>query len=109
VLAVPGLDGVIRSQVQHHREHVSYVFSGSEPSLLRDLFAERARPLYSQALPVRLGRIDPSIRAEPELEATWRALRTVPTAICPLVLQAVRAIMQRHPGGGTSDPQDQRY
>lgn len=64
VLAVPGLDGVIRSHVQHHQEHVSYVFSGSEPSLMRELFAERARPLYSQALPVRLGRIDPSILAE---------------------------------------------
>jgi len=64
VLAVPGLDGVIRSHVQHHQEHVSYVFSGSEPSLLRELFAQRARPLYSQALPVRLGRIDSTILAE---------------------------------------------
>ncbi len=64
VLAVPGLDGVIRSHVQHHQEHVSYVFSGSEPSLLRELFAQRARPLYSQALPVRLGRIEPSTLAE---------------------------------------------
>jgi len=63
VLAVPGLDGVIRSHVQHHPEHVSYVFSGSEPSLLRELFAQRARPLYSQALPVRLGRIEPSTLA----------------------------------------------
>ena len=51
VLAVPGLDGVIRSHVQHHQEHVSYVFSGSEPSLLRELFAERARPLYSRRCP----------------------------------------------------------
>jgi hypothetical protein len=64
VLAVPGLDGVIRSHVQHHQEHVSYVFSGSEPSLLRELFPQRARPLYSQALPVRLGRIDPTTLAE---------------------------------------------
>ena len=31
---------------------------------MRELFAERARPLYSQALPVRLGRIDPSVLAE---------------------------------------------
>jgi len=59
VLSVPGLDGIIRSHVQHHAEDVSYVFSGSEPSLLRSLFADRARPLYSQAKPLRLGRIAP--------------------------------------------------
>lgn len=59
VLAVPGLDGIIRSHVQHHAEHVSYVFSGSEPSLLRSLFTDRARPLYAQAKPMRLGAIAP--------------------------------------------------
>lgn len=61
VLAVSGLDGLLRSHVQHHAEHVSYVFSGSEPSLLRSLFAERGRPLYAQAKPLRLG----PIAAEP--------------------------------------------
>jgi uncharacterized protein len=64
VLAVSGLDGLIRSHVQHHQQHVTYVFAGSEPSLLRELFSDRARPLYSQALPVRLGRIHPPILAQ---------------------------------------------
>jgi uncharacterized protein len=58
VLAVPDLDGLLRSHIQHHRERVTYVFAGSEPSLLRELFGDRARPLYGQAHPLTLGRID---------------------------------------------------
>jgi len=57
VLAVPGLDGLLRSHIQHHRENVTYVFAGSEPSMLRELFSDRSRPLYGQAHPFRLGRI----------------------------------------------------
>jgi len=60
VLAVPGLDGLLRSHLQHHVDRVSYVFAGSEPSLLRQLFASRSRPLFAQAKPYRLGRIAPS-------------------------------------------------
>lgn len=59
VLAVPGLDGLLRSRIQHQADQVSYVFAGSEPSLLRELFAERSRPLFAQAKPYRLGRIAP--------------------------------------------------
>ena len=33
VLSVPGLDGLLRSHIQHHAEHVTYVFAGSEPSM----------------------------------------------------------------------------
>ena len=53
-----GLDGVLRSHIQHHSD-VSYVFAASEPSLLRMLFEDRARPLYGQAERVRLERLDP--------------------------------------------------
>ncbi len=51
------MDGVFRSHIQHHSE-VSYLFAGSEPSLLRALFEDRARPLYGQAEQLRLGRLD---------------------------------------------------
>ena len=57
VLAVPGLDGLLRSHIQHHRANVTYVFAGSEPSMLQELFSHRSRPLYGQAHPFRLGRI----------------------------------------------------
>ena len=64
VLSVPGLDGLLRSHIQHHAELVTYVFSGSEPSLLSSLFADRARPLYAQAKPMRLGPIAPELLAD---------------------------------------------
>jgi hypothetical protein len=51
-----GLDGVFRSHIQHQTD-VSYIFAGSEPSLLRVLFEDRARPLYGQAERLRLGRL----------------------------------------------------
>ena len=55
LIALAGMDGVFRSHLQHHGDAASYIFSGSEPSLLRALFEDRARPLYGQAEPVRLG------------------------------------------------------
>lgn len=57
LIALEGMDGVFRSHIQHHSE-VSYIFAGSEPSLLRTLFEDRARPLYGQAARLRLGRLD---------------------------------------------------
>ena len=56
LIDLKGLDGVFRSHLQHH-ERVSYVFCGSEPSLLRSLFEDRARPLFGQAEQMRLGRL----------------------------------------------------
>lgn len=50
-----GLDGLVRSRIQHHGEAASYVFAGSQTSLLRELFASRERPLYGQAQPIELG------------------------------------------------------
>ncbi len=57
LIAMKGLDGVFRSHLQHHAQ-VSYVFSGSEPSLLRALFEDRSRPFYGQARPIRLQRLE---------------------------------------------------
>lgn len=49
-----GLDGLVRSRIQHHGDAASYVFAGSQSSLLRELFADRERPLYGQAQPIEL-------------------------------------------------------
>ncbi|MGO9247298.1 MAG: AAA family ATPase [Solirubrobacteraceae bacterium] len=57
LIALKGLDGVFRSHLQHHAQ-VSYIFSGSEPSLLQALFEDRSRPFYGQARPIRLQRLD---------------------------------------------------
>jgi hypothetical protein len=54
---IEGLDGLIRSHIQHHGEVASYVFAGSEPALMRLLFETKDRPLYGSAVPMRLGRL----------------------------------------------------
>jgi AAA+ ATPase superfamily predicted ATPase len=57
IIDVPGLDGLLRSRIQYHGEAAAYVFAGSEPTLLGALFNDRSRPLYGQAVPLRLGRL----------------------------------------------------
>jgi uncharacterized protein len=54
---IDGLDGLLRSHIQHHGEVASYVFAGSEPGLMRLLFETKDRPLYGSAVPMRLGRL----------------------------------------------------
>jgi len=54
---VPDLDGLLRSHIQYHGEVASYVFAGSEPGLMRQLFEDRDRPLYGSAVPMRLQRL----------------------------------------------------
>jgi hypothetical protein len=49
-----GVDGLIRSRIQHHRDAASYVFAGSHPGLMAELFGTRERPLYGQSRPVVL-------------------------------------------------------
>ncbi|MHB8294606.1 MAG: AAA family ATPase [Acidimicrobiales bacterium] len=58
LMRVEGAEAVIWSHVQHQREVASYVFAGSEVSLLRAVFGDRARPFYEQAEPFRLGLLD---------------------------------------------------
>jgi hypothetical protein len=53
--ASPALDGLIRSRIQHHDVQASYVFAGSHPGLMRELFASRERPFFQQARDVPLG------------------------------------------------------
>jgi hypothetical protein len=77
VADVPGLDGLLRSRIQHHGEAGTYLFAGSEVSLLAALFNDRSRPLYGQSRPLRLGRLPagetiPAIAAR--FEATGRTI-----------------------------------
>src|SRR5919202_952917 len=54
---VPDLDGLIRSHIQYQGDVASYVFAGSEPGLMKQLFENKDRPLYGSAVPLRLGRL----------------------------------------------------
>lgn len=49
------LDGVLRSHLQHHGSAASYLFAGSQPSLMGALFRDRTRPLFEQARAMSLG------------------------------------------------------
>ena len=49
------LDGLVRSKIQYHGDAAAYVYAGSEPSLMRELFDRRERPLFGQADPLALG------------------------------------------------------
>jgi hypothetical protein len=55
LVARADLDGVVRSRIQYHGDAAAYVYAGSEPSLMRELFDRRERPLFGQADPLPLG------------------------------------------------------
>ncbi len=58
------IDEVFRSEIEQHADAAAYVFSGSHPGLMRELFATRRRAFYGQAPPVDLGPLAPDDLAE---------------------------------------------
>lgn len=65
------LDGVLRSHLQHHLDIASYVFAGSQPSMMAALFGDRRRPLFDQARSMTLGPL-PTAELGDFIEATLR-------------------------------------
>jgi hypothetical protein len=55
LVARQDLDGALRSRIQYHGDAAAYVYAGSEPSMMRELFDTRERPLFGQADPLALG------------------------------------------------------
>jgi len=94
VCKIPNLDGLIRSHIQYHGEVASYVFAGSEPGLMEQLFEDRDRPLYGSAVPMRLGRLDPGDVGEYVARRFEQTERSVGEALGPL-LQAAAGHPQR--------------
>jgi hypothetical protein len=89
---VQDFDKLLRSHIQHQGESASYIFSGSEPGMMRELFDVKGRPLYGQAEPLRLGRLP---GAEVATYVEERFARTKRSA-AP-VLDALLATAQGHP------------
>lgn len=115
VLKIDDFDKLLRSHVQHHGEVASYVFCGSEPGMLRELFEVKGRPLYGQAEPLRLGRladVDVAAFIVARFERTGRSPGDV---LAPLLATArghpQRVMLLAHrlwaevPAGGTADEQ----
>jgi hypothetical protein len=54
LVARKDLDGLLRSRIQYHGDAAAYVYAGSEPSMMRELFDRSERPLFGQADPLAL-------------------------------------------------------
>ena len=115
ILKIGDFDKLLRSHVQHHGDAAAYVFSGSEPGMLRELFEVKGRPLYGQAEPVRLGPLpdaDVAAYIEQRFQATRRSTGEV---LAPLLATArghpQRVMLLAHrlwaevPRGATADEQ----
>ncbi len=82
------LDGLLRSHVQYHGDAATYIYAGSQPSLMRRLFTDRERPLYGQAEPLELDPL-PVDEVLVELADRFARLEEDPgEALAPLVVAA---------------------
>ena len=108
VTKIPDLDGLVRSHIQHQGDVASYVFAGSEPGLMKQLFDDRERPLYGSAVPLRLGRLENRDIAEHVARRFSETNRGVGEALNPLLDSAQghpqRAIMLAHHLWETVEP-----
>ena len=89
---VHDLDAILRSHLQYQGEVASYVFSGSEPGMMRQLFERKDRPLYGSAVPVRLERLRDEDIAPYVVRRFAETRREVGDALGPLLRTA-----QGHP------------
>lgn len=94
IARIPDLDGLIRSHIQFHGEVASYVFAGSEPGMMKQLFEARERPLYGSAVPQRLQRLADQDIAAYIGERFAQTGRSVGEALNPL-LDAAKGHPQR--------------
>src|SRR6185312_7395694 len=51
------LVGAMRSELEQHGSAAGYIFSGSHPGLMRDLFSDRRHAFFAQARPIPLPRL----------------------------------------------------
>jgi hypothetical protein len=92
ITKVKEMDALLRSHIQFQGEVASFVFAGSEPGLMRELFEDKARPLYGQAVPMRLERLADADIAGYIAGRFRETGRSVGEALNPLVASA-----QGHP------------
>ncbi len=89
-----GLDGLLRSKIQLHRDEASYVFAGSEPGMLDELFNGKGRPLFDQARPIPIGPLDDGDLAE-HIGARFDRAGRDPGVALELLLDLARGHPQR--------------
>jgi hypothetical protein len=82
---VPALDGILRSHIQFQGDVASYVFAGSEPGLMKQLFERKEAPLYGSAVPLKLGRLRDQDIADYVADRFHQGKRNVGEALNPLL------------------------
>jgi hypothetical protein len=79
------LTGTIRSELEQHGDAAGYIFSGSHPGMMRDLFTSRRRAFFGQATPIAVGPLDAEVLGE-EIAARFAAhARDVGGALDPIL------------------------
>lgn len=90
----PALAGVFRSELESHGQAAGYIFSGSHPGLMRDLFSDRRHAFFAQAAPIFLGPLPVDALAEHIVERCTDRRRDPGEALGPL-LDAAQGHPQR--------------
>ena len=88
ITKVREMDALIRSHIQFQGEVASFIFAGSEPGLMRELFEDGDRPLYGQAVPMRLRRLADADIADYIIARFRESGRSVGEASNPLLAAA---------------------
>ena len=88
IAKVKEMDAVLRSHIQLQGEVASFVFAGSEPGMMRELFERQERPLYGQAVPMRLDRLADADIAAYVVARFGESGRSVGEALNPLIAAA---------------------
>ena len=100
IVKVNEMEAILRSHIQHQGEVASYVFAGSEPGMMEQLFENKERPLYGAAVPMRLNRLESQDIAAYVIERFRGTNRSVGEALNPLLQTAAghpqRAILLAH-------------
>lgn len=91
---VEGLEELIRSYTQQHHQAASYVFAGSQHSLLEQMFSDKGRPFYAQAEMLKLGPVAGSDLGR-LIERLFEASERHPGTALDLLLQTVNGHPQR--------------
>lgn len=92
VARVDGAAALLRTGLQHHYRDLSIVFAGSEPSMMRALFTDRAEPFFGQAELLEIGPMADSAVAGIVVDGFDRTGRDVGE-----IDQRIVAMAQGHP------------
>src|SRR4051812_25505337 len=88
IAKVKEMDAVLRSHIQLQGEVASFVFAGSESGMMRELFERQERPLYGQAVPMRLERLADADIAAYVVARFRESGRSAGEAVNPLLASA---------------------